>query len=118
MIVNYFSQDLNDNPPLFGKQRYFTSVPEDLPPGSSVLRVSADDADSGRNARVTYSINRRQSDRDGVFRIDASTGLLVLENHLSGRRMHKSDKEDVTTRAFDVRSRQKRVRWIAFLKAH
>ena len=77
-----FCQDLNDNPPLFGKQRYFTSVPEDLPPGSSVLRVSADDADSGRNARVTYSINRRQSDRDGVFRIDASTGLLVLDKRL------------------------------------
>ena len=75
-------QDLNDNPPLFGKQRYFTSVPEDLPPGSSVLRVSADDADSGRNARVTYSINRRQSDRDGVFRIDPSSGLLVLDKRL------------------------------------
>ena len=82
LIPHHISQDLNDNPPLFGKQRYFTSVPEDLPPGSSVLRVSADDADSGRNARVTYSINRRQSDRDGVFRIDSSTGLLVLDKRL------------------------------------
>jgi protocadherin-16/23 len=82
LTVNIHVQDLNDNPPLFGKQRYFTSVSEDLAPGSSVLKVAANDADDGDNARVTYSINRRQSDKDEMFRIDETTGLLVLDKRL------------------------------------
>ena len=32
-------QDLNDSPPLFSKQRYFTTTSEDMPIGGSVLQV-------------------------------------------------------------------------------
>ena len=42
---------------------------------------------------MTYSINRRQSDRDGVFRIDSSTGLLVLDKRLDYDRKQVSHQE-------------------------
>jgi hypothetical protein len=38
-------QDLNDSPPVFSRQRYFTSVSADLEVGSSILKVEATDAD-------------------------------------------------------------------------
>ena len=54
--------------------------------GTSVLKVSATDSDAGRNAKVTYSINRRQSDKDNVFKIDPSNGLLTVNRDLSYER--------------------------------
>ena len=32
-------QDLNDSPPVFSKQRYFTTTSEDMPIGGSVLKA-------------------------------------------------------------------------------
>ena len=32
-------QDLNDSPPVFSKQRYFTTTSEDVPVGGSILKV-------------------------------------------------------------------------------
>ena len=66
--------------------RYFTSVSENLPIGSSVLQVYASDADQGVNAKVTYSINRRQSDKDSMFNIDPSNGLLTVNKRLDYER--------------------------------
>ena len=59
---------------------------ENLPIGSSVLQVYANDADQGANAQVTYSINRRQSDKDSMFNIDPSNGLLTVNKQLSYER--------------------------------
>ena len=56
---------------------------ESLPVGSSVLKVYANDADVGKNAKITYSINRRQSDRDSLFDIDPQNGLLSVNKILS-----------------------------------
>ena len=77
-------QDLNDSPPLFSKQRYFTTTSEDTPIGGSVLQVSAidSDAENTANSRITYSINRKQSDVNRTFHIEAETGLLVLARKL------------------------------------
>ena len=59
---------------------------ENLPIGSSVLQVYANDADQGANAQVTYSINRRQSDKDSMFNIDPANGLLTVNKKLSYER--------------------------------
>ncbi|KAI2668126.1 Cadherin-related tumor suppressor [Labeo rohita] len=49
--------DVNDNPPIFQSKTYSATVSETIDVGSTVLRVSADDADvSADNNRVTYSI--------------------------------------------------------------
>ncbi len=66
--------------------RYFTTVSENLPIGSSVLKVYANDADVGANAQITYSINRRQSDKDELFKIDPTSGLLTVNERLNYER--------------------------------
>ena len=82
ITVNVTILDLNDNPPSFGQQRYFASVPENVTVGTGVLTVSASDPDSGVNGQVTYTINRRQSDTAELFSIDAFSGLLSVNKRL------------------------------------
>ena len=59
---------------------------ENLPVGSNILQVSANDADEGSNAKITYSINRKQSDKEELFKIDANNGLLTVNKILSFER--------------------------------
>ncbi|KAL3266865.1 hypothetical protein HHI36_011017, partial [Cryptolaemus montrouzieri] len=82
MTVNITIQDVNDNQPVFNQTRYFATVPENATVGTSVLKVFATDNDSGENGQIEYSINRRQSDRDNMFRIDQSSGLISVNKLL------------------------------------
>ena len=65
--------DMNDNRPVFSQYIYSTSLREDLPVGSEVLRVSATDSDTGLNAKVRYSI---ENATDWSFGIDPDTGSI------------------------------------------
>ncbi|XP_018368813.1 PREDICTED: protein dachsous-like [Trachymyrmex cornetzi] len=80
--VNVTVQDVNDNPPVFNQTRYDASVPENATVGTPVLAVNATDADAGDNSRIEYSINRRQSDREEMFRIDPETGMVYVNKAL------------------------------------
>lgn len=82
MIVNITIQDMNDNQPIFNQSRYFATVPENATIGTSVLQVLATDTDAGDNGKITYSINRRQSDRDYMFQIDPKTGVISVNRPL------------------------------------
>lgn len=82
MMVNITIQDVNDNQPIFNQSRYFASVPENATIGTSVLQVYATDTDSGDNGLITFSINRRQSDKEQMFRIDEKTGLIAVNKPL------------------------------------
>lgn len=82
MTVNITIQDVNDNQPIFNQSRYFATVPENATIGTSVLQVFASDEDAGENGQVEYSINRRQSDRDNMFRIDPTTGMIAVNKPL------------------------------------
>lgn len=82
MTVNITIQDVNDNPPIFNQSRYFASIQENSTIGTSVLQVIATDADSGDNSQIGYSINRRQSDKDMLFRIDSKTGVIAVNKPL------------------------------------
>ena len=48
-------------------------------------QVSATDADARNtpNSRITYSINRKQSDSNRTFSIEPTTGLIVLSRKLN-----------------------------------
>ncbi|KAF5898224.1 protocadherin Fat 3-like, partial [Clarias magur] len=48
--------DVNDNPPVFQKQDYAVTVPEDVAVGTELLRVFASSEDIGINAEIYYSI--------------------------------------------------------------
>lgn len=80
--VNVHVLDENDNPPVFNQTEYHASVHEDAPVLSAVCQVHATDLDLGDNGRVTYEINRRQSDPNEVFSINETTGVVYLNKPL------------------------------------
>uniref|UniRef100_A0A8C6PB52 Cadherin-20 n=1 Tax=Nothobranchius furzeri TaxID=105023 RepID=A0A8C6PB52_NOTFU len=68
-------QDINDNEPKFLDGPYQASVPEMSKIGTSVIQVTATDADDptyGNSARVVYSILEGQP----YFSVDAKTGVV------------------------------------------
>jgi len=84
MIVNVAVLDANDHSPTFVKSIYEVDVREDAPLGTTVVRVSAADADLGDNSRIQY---RRLSGRGGVpFDVDRDTGDVVLAAALDRER--------------------------------
>ncbi|NXN15921.1 PCD16 protein, partial [Indicator maculatus] len=54
MVVTVRVLDLNDNAPRFAQAAYTVEVPEDLPSGSLVLQLAAEDPDEGTNGQVSY----------------------------------------------------------------
>uniref|UniRef100_A0A8C1PTN9 Protocadherin 2 alpha a 1 n=1 Tax=Cyprinus carpio TaxID=7962 RepID=A0A8C1PTN9_CYPCA len=55
--------DVNDNSPTFAQSPYTFYVAENNKPGIAVFSLSAVDIDEGENARVSYSIDRMNSDQ-------------------------------------------------------
>ncbi|MBN3294810.1 CADH6 protein, partial [Amia calva] len=67
--------DINDNEPKFTKEIYTASVPEMSDVGTSVVQVTATDADDptyGNSAKVVYSILQGQP----YFSVEAETGII------------------------------------------
>ncbi|KDR24197.1 Cadherin-related tumor suppressor, partial [Zootermopsis nevadensis] len=73
--------DVNDNSPEFYPQLYFASVPEDLPVGSSVTRVTATDRDDKDHAVIRFALQETGEQRN-MFEINESTGLVTLKTSL------------------------------------
>ncbi|KAK9298595.1 hypothetical protein QLX08_008094 [Tetragonisca angustula] len=78
-------EDVNDNSPVFYPWRYLMPIPEDAPPGTSVGKVMATDADARENAQVRYSL---ESGGEGLFTVDERTGEITLQGSL--RAAHKT----------------------------
>ena len=67
--------DENDNQPIFGQDRYTSSVWEDNPRSTYVTKVSATDLDSGENGIIDYYIVRGNNEQ--AFEIDPPhTGIV------------------------------------------
>ncbi|XP_039570737.1 cadherin-9 isoform X2 [Passer montanus] len=67
--------DINDNEPKFTKDMYTASIPEMSGVGTSVIQVTATDADDanyGNSAKVVYSILQGQP----YFSVDPETGII------------------------------------------
>ncbi|XP_043321139.1 protocadherin gamma-B3 isoform X20 [Cervus canadensis] len=74
--------DANDNPPVFTQDVYRVNISENLPLGSSVLRVMATDLDEGINAEIAYTfINVDKAVRQ-LFKLDSKTGELTTVGRL------------------------------------
>ncbi|CAK6442579.1 unnamed protein product [Pipistrellus nathusii] len=74
--------DVNENlhPPAFPSFVEKGAVREDVPVGSSVMKVSAQDEDMGRDGEIRYSI--RDGSGVGVFKIDEETGVIETSDRL------------------------------------
>ncbi|CAL8364079.1 unnamed protein product [Lota lota] len=69
--------DVNDNPPLFRNTSYSATLPENAMTGTAVLKVSAQDQDSERNAAVSYHIVSDLYNSTDYFSVDGRTGVVV-----------------------------------------
>uniref|UniRef100_A0A8C1Q9W4 Cadherin 24, type 2a n=1 Tax=Cyprinus carpio TaxID=7962 RepID=A0A8C1Q9W4_CYPCA len=68
-------QDINDNPPVFQGGPYSATVPEMANIGTSVIQVTATDADDptyGNSAKLVYSVIQGQQ----YFTVDPQSGIL------------------------------------------
>ncbi|XP_045703845.1 cadherin-18 isoform X2 [Phyllostomus hastatus] len=83
--VNITLTDVNDNPPRFPQKHYQLYVPESAQVGSAVGKIKANDADTGSNADMTYSIIN--GDGIGIFTIstdkETREGILFLKKPLN-----------------------------------
>ncbi|XP_075427903.1 cadherin-22 isoform X4 [Ascaphus truei] len=92
-------QDINDSEPRFLQAPYIGSVPELSPVGTSVMVVSAWDADDpayGSSARVVYSVLEGEKH----FTVDSKTG--VIRTAVSDLDRESQDRYDLVIQATDM----------------
>ena len=58
-LVEFDIKDLNDNTPKFLTETYYGRVLENSPTGTKVLRVNAQDVDTGSGGEVRKIVNRQ-----------------------------------------------------------
>ncbi|XP_031734618.1 cadherin-23 isoform X3 [Anarrhichthys ocellatus] len=85
VVVGVNVRDINDNDPVLLDLPYNTNVSEGATIHTSVARVQARDADSGRNALLTYNITA--GNQDGAFYINDTTGVVQVNRPLDRERV-------------------------------
>ncbi|NWR40358.1 PCDG1 protein, partial [Tachuris rubrigastra] len=74
--------DANDNAPVFSQAEYTVRVPEDVPVGSTLVTVTATDADEGLNGQVKYSFQRILHSASELFHLNSETGEITVKRYL------------------------------------
>ncbi|XP_054595038.2 protocadherin gamma-A12 isoform X16 [Nothobranchius furzeri] len=69
--------DANDNTPVFSKTVYKATITENSAKGTLVTKVTANDADSGANAKVTYVIGNSMETVSELFYINNDGDVLL-----------------------------------------
>lgn len=87
--------DVNDNSPVFEKERYEIDLLENITRGQTVLILEATDSDEGSNGLVSYTV---LNDFGGKFRIDSRTGRLSVASFLD---YEEHERYDIEVQAFD-----------------
>ncbi|XP_016310855.1 protocadherin Fat 2 [Sinocyclocheilus anshuiensis] len=70
-------QDVNDNQPMFEADPYEAFLAENLPPGTTVIQVTANDVDTNVNGEVSYTLVPESDDIGDMFTIDSQTGWIT-----------------------------------------
>ncbi|KAL0974270.1 hypothetical protein UPYG_G00218000 [Umbra pygmaea] len=96
VTVTIHVTDVNDNPPVFDPDEYFPVVQENVPSGTTVVKMNATDRDSGANAVMAYVI--QSSDCD-LFVIDPNTGVITTQGFLD---YEAKQVYHLTVKAFNV----------------
>ncbi|XP_074739811.1 protocadherin Fat 2 isoform X1 [Strix uralensis] len=80
--VNIQVQDVNDNRPIFEADPYKAFVMENMPSGTTVIQVTANDQDMGNDGQVTYSLEAESGNLRGLFTIDGESGWITTLKEL------------------------------------
>ncbi|XP_006800222.1 protocadherin-16-like [Neolamprologus brichardi] len=75
--------DINDNRPIFYPVLYTVSLSTHSAPGTSVVKVTANDPDVGENGRVTY--RTVPGGGSSFFTLNKDTGVISLSRSLHGK---------------------------------
>uniref|UniRef100_UPI0037E8DF2B protocadherin-16 n=1 Tax=Semicossyphus pulcher TaxID=241346 RepID=UPI0037E8DF2B len=75
--------DINDNRPAFYPVLYTVSLSTHSAPGTSVVKVTANDPDAGENGRVTY--RTVPGGGSAFFTLNKDTGVISLSRSLHGK---------------------------------
>nr|XP_043897629.1 protocadherin-16 [Solea senegalensis] len=75
--------DINDNRPTFYPVLYMVSLSAHSAPGTSVVKVTANDPDAGENGRVTY--RTVPGGGSTFFTLNKDTGVISLSRSLHGK---------------------------------
>ncbi|XP_053598514.1 fat-like cadherin-related tumor suppressor homolog isoform X2 [Microplitis demolitor] len=78
--------DANDNDPIFENSEMTVEIDENQPIGTSVIKVTARDKDSGENAYISYSIDNIEKI---PFEIDPFSGLIRTKQVLDYETMKR-----------------------------
>nr|DBA30664.1 TPA: hypothetical protein GDO54_006619 [Pyxicephalus adspersus] len=81
-LIQISVTDINDNTPTFTQNIYKVQIKESMPLNSTVLQVSANDADEGVNGQITYSFNTILNHILESFTINPSNGEIKTKEHL------------------------------------
>ncbi|XP_061786350.2 protocadherin gamma-A11-like [Nerophis lumbriciformis] len=76
VVIHVTVLDANDNVPVFSQAVYKASLPENSPPDTIVINVSATDADEGVNGEVSYEFGHVSEDVEKLFSIDRKVGAI------------------------------------------
>ncbi|NWV36748.1 PCDG7 protein, partial [Grantiella picta] len=88
--------DANDNAPVFSQSEYTVRVPEDVPVGSVLVTVMANDADEGLNGHVKYTFHKISDRASELFYLAAETGEITVKGDL--------DFEEISSHETEVRA--------------
>ncbi len=72
-IVRVTIDDINDNAPAFSLSDYTVRIREDIPIGTVVVVLTANDLDTGPGGEVSYSLSE---DSESSFKIDKFSGTI------------------------------------------
>ncbi len=92
--ANITVRDVNDNSPVFTQISYAALISESSQIGTEVVTLTAVDADTGDNGRVTYSV--LGGDRHNQFSVDAVSGTVKVAGPL--------DREMVSSYVLEVQA--------------
>ncbi|KAM7351502.1 dachsous cadherin-related 1 isoform 2-T2 [Cochliomyia hominivorax] len=83
--ITVIVEDQNDNDPHFEQAKYVAHIAENVPVGTSVMRIKAMDDDLGVNARLLYTL---ANETQWVFAIDNKSGIISTVGPLDRERQH------------------------------
>uniref|UniRef100_A0A8C7ZH12 FAT atypical cadherin 2 n=1 Tax=Oryzias sinensis TaxID=183150 RepID=A0A8C7ZH12_9TELE len=82
--VKIILTDENDNVPQFQASEYQVSIQSTVNKGSPVIQVMAYDADDGKNADVTYTVDEAEEVTEDIIEINPFTGVVSVKESLVG----------------------------------
>ncbi|XP_034037721.1 protocadherin alpha-8-like [Thalassophryne amazonica] len=75
--------DINDNRPVFSQDTYQIEIEENVPVGTSLIKVTAVDPDEGINGEIEYSLGKTLRKKlYNIFELDIETGEIKVKGLL------------------------------------